>query len=199
MASTVLRVLGLKDMSGLLHLLKKNPEIRIYETANHSVFRSRHLKRMPNYVVSEYFEDRPKGTLVDGIRNENLECLTFSSGSFDILITSEVLEHVANLDKSLEEIQRVLKRGGVHVFSIPVDMKLPKTVERAIIANGETVFLLPPVFHGDTIRNEGILAFRDFGSDVLEYLRRDGLRYDEMRHHRSGKFITSTYYAQKDK
>ena len=168
-------------MSGLLHLLRKNPEIRIYETANYSVFRNRHLKRIPNYVVSEYFEDKPTGTLIDGILNENLECLTFPNSSFDIVITSEVLEHVANLENALQEIRRVLKPGGVHVFSIPVDMKLPKTVERTKIVEGKTIHLLPPVYHGDTIRNEGILAFRDFGADVLEYfgpgwisLRRDG-------------------------
>jgi SAM-dependent methyltransferase len=198
-AWTVLRLLGINNTSELFDILNNNPDIRIYETANHSVFRILELKNMPNYVVSEYFENKELGTYVDGILNENLECLTFPDDSFDILITSEVLEHIANLDKALEEIRRVLKPGGYHVFSIPVDMELTNTIERAIISEGKTLHLSPPVYHGDSIRNDGILAFRDFGADTLNYLGRDGLHYSEMAHHRSGKNITSTYYARKEK
>jgi 2-polyprenyl-3-methyl-5-hydroxy-6-metoxy-1,4-benzoquinol methylase len=169
----------------------------MYETANYNIFRAPPFANSPNYFVSEYFEDHPLGTRYRGIRNENIECLTFPDGYFDILITSEVLEHVADLDRTLEEIRRVLKPGGFHVFSIPVDLNLEKTVERAKIVSKKVVHLLPPEMHGDTIRSEGILAFRDFGKDVLEYLARDGFHYAETRHSRSGMLLTSVYHARR--
>lgn len=196
-AQTVLKVLGLGDTTDLQRTLVGNPDFRIYETANYNIFRAPQFANFPNYFVSEYFEDHPLETQYRGIRNENIECLTFPDRYFDILITSEVLEHVADLDRALEEIRRVLKPGGFHVFSIPVDLSLEKTVERAKIVAKKVVHLLPPEMHGDTIRSEGILAFRDFGKDVLAYLARDGFHYEEMRHSRSGMLLTAVYHARR--
>lgn len=196
-ARTVLNVLDLGDTSDLLRTLAGNPQFRIFETSNYNIFREPQFSNFPNYFVSEYFEDQPLGTLYGGIRNENIECLTFPDGYFDILVTSEVLEHVADLDRALEEIRRVLKPGGFHVFSIPVDLNLEKTVERAKIVDRMVVHLLPPEMHGDTIRSEGILAFRDFGKDILEYLARDGFHYGERKHSRSGMLLTAVYHARK--
>ncbi len=148
-------------------------------------------------MVSEYFDDHPPGTCVNGIRNENLECLTYSDNSFNILINSDVLEHVSDLNKALSEIKRVLKPGGFHVFTLPVDYELPKTIERARIHDKKIEYLMAPVMHGDTIRGSGILAFRDFGKNVLEYISRDGLECKELKYFRDNAFITSVYYAQK--
>jgi hypothetical protein len=56
---------------------------------------------------------------------------------------------------------------------------------------------MAPVMHGDTIRGEGILVFRDFGQDVLGYMSRAGLQCNEFRYFIGNEFITSVYYAQK--
>ena len=152
---------------------------------------------MANYVVSEYFDDRSCGTYVNGIRNENLEQLTFQDNSFDVLINSDVLEHVSDLNKALSEIKRVLKPGGFHIFTLPVDYELPKTTERAIVVDGKIKHIMKPVMHGDTIRGSGILAFRDFGKNVLQYMSRDGLECKELKYFKGNEFITSVYYAQK--
>ncbi len=47
------------------------------------------------------------------------ERLPFPAATFDVVICSEVLEHVDDLDTSLDEIYRVLRFGGVLIFSTP--------------------------------------------------------------------------------
>ena len=103
---------------------------------------------------------------------------------------------MSDLDKAMEEIKRVLKPGGYHVFTVPVDYKLGHTIERAKIVDGRIEHMMPQVMHGDSIR-DGILAFRDFGADVLTYMSRCDMNCREVRYTLNNKYITSVYYAQK--
>ena len=59
------------------------------------------------------------GSIVDGFRSEDLTRLTYSDASFDLVLTSETLEHVPDLEAALREIRRVLVPGGRHIFTIP--------------------------------------------------------------------------------
>lgn len=45
--------------------------------------------------------------------------LTFESATFDTVTTIEVLEHVADLERTLVNISRVLKIGGLHFLTSP--------------------------------------------------------------------------------
>ena len=45
--------------------------------------------------------------------------LSFPDESFDVIICSEVLEHVVMADLALNELTRLLKRGGIMAISIP--------------------------------------------------------------------------------
>jgi len=45
--------------------------------------------------------------------------LPFADASFDHIVSFEVLEHVFNLEEVLAELMRVLKPGGMLLFSIP--------------------------------------------------------------------------------
>ncbi len=47
------------------------------------------------------------------------EKLPFENSYFDEIYSIEVLEHVINLKKTLEEIDRVLKRKGKLIFTFP--------------------------------------------------------------------------------
>ncbi len=49
----------------------------------------------------------------DGLR------LPFADASFDVIICSEVLEHIVHYEKMLAEIQRVSKPGGLLAVSVP--------------------------------------------------------------------------------
>jgi hypothetical protein len=59
------------------------------------------------------------------------------------------------------------------IFTVPMHSG-PQTVERARIRGDTIEYLLKPVYHDDPLRAEGILAFRDYGRDVLERLREVG-------------------------
>ena len=51
----------------------------------------------------------------------------FPSGSFDTIIMNHVLEHVENPDKALQELSRVLRKGGYAILQTPYSEKLDKT------------------------------------------------------------------------
>ncbi len=51
---------------------------------------------------------------------QDLEYLTWSSGMFDIVICSDVLEHVRLYVRALAELARVLKPGGIMLLTMPL-------------------------------------------------------------------------------
>jgi len=51
-------------------------------------------------------------------------CVPASDGSFDVIITSEVLEHVNDLDMFASEVARLLRPGGVSIHSFPAKWRL---------------------------------------------------------------------------
>ena len=59
------------------------------------------------------------------------------------------------------------------LFTIPMHSGT-RTVERAREREGVIEHLLAPVHHTDPLRPEGILAFRDYGRDILDRLRGAG-------------------------
>lgn len=50
---------------------------------------------------------------------EDLEKLHYLDESFDIIICTEVIEHVQNYKKVINELKRVLKSGGILIISFP--------------------------------------------------------------------------------
>jgi SAM-dependent methyltransferase len=196
-ARTLLRLLGMHRTRALFEKLSTQPEFSIYETATHNVFRNADMLALKNYVSSEYFNQAKPGEFVNGVMNQTLEGLTFADESFDVVLTSEVLEHVVDLDRALAEIRRVLKPGGLHVFTVPNDPQLLHSAERARFVQGKIVHMKPPVFHGDSLREEGILAFRDFGSNATAYLSRPGLICEEIPCRESDELVSSVFVARK--
>ena len=47
--------------------------------------------------------------------------LTFPDESFDAVVALHVLDDVADQPRALAELHRVLRRGGVAVFQVPID------------------------------------------------------------------------------
>lgn len=141
-----------------------------------------HLRRRARSVaVSEYFADVPCGHSRGGIRCEDMQRLTYADSSFDLVTHTEVLEHVPDDARALAELHRVLRPGGRMLFSVPLHGG-GATVERARLVDGAIVHLLPPAYHADPLRHEtGILAFRDYGADLLDRLR--GAGFAEARLH----------------
>jgi len=49
----------------------------------------------------------------------NNDQFPFTGNSFDIVVSLAVIEHIKNIDNFLNEINRILKKGGFIFFSIP--------------------------------------------------------------------------------
>jgi len=134
-------------------------------------------RRYAGVVGSEFLGDLLPAGACDprGVRNESMTALTFDDGSFDIVLSFEVLEHVPDYPAALAEVLRVLRPSGWLLFTAPFRLDSPATIVRASIdANGKVTHLLEPEYHGDPIANEGILCFQHFGWDLLDLMRRMG-------------------------
>lgn len=64
---------------------------------------------------------RKQKRLVDYVVRHDLSDTTLPDKTFDIVIMSETLEHLANLDEVLREVRRILKDDGVFLITVPYD------------------------------------------------------------------------------
>jgi len=55
--------------------------------------------------------------------------LPFEDESYDVILCNHVLEHIPNDTKAMQELFRVLKKGGWGIFQIPQDLKREQTFE----------------------------------------------------------------------
>lgn len=131
--------------------------------------------RLGKLARTEYMPQHPAGTSIDGVRNEDVQTMTFPGGQFDLCTSTEVFEHVADDAAGFREIARVLKPGGRCLFTVPfTDADI--TRERARIdADGHVVHLAEPEYHADPYTGSGkVLAFRNYGRDITARLTANG-------------------------
>jgi SAM-dependent methyltransferase len=123
------------------------------------------------YVASQYYADREPGSIVDGVRCENLEALSFADASIDLHVTQDVMEHVFDPAQVFREIARTLKPGGAHVFTVPIVNKHAASKRRARLEAGGTITHLDtPVYHGNPVSEEGSLVTVDWGYDICRHI-----------------------------
>ena len=96
--------------------------------------------------------------------------LPFQDNSFDVIFCNHVLEHIPNDTKAMQELFRVLKKGGFGIFQIPQDISREKTFEDASIT--------------DKIERTKIFGQYDhvrvYGRDYFNKLRSVGFTVDEI-------------------
>ena len=128
-------------------------------------------KNCKNYVASHYFPERPLGVSVKGFRNEDLENQTFANETFDLVITQDVMEHIFNPAKAFTEIARTLKKGGAHVFTVPLVNKNSASEKWAELTDDGTVrFLKSPDYHGNPIDEKGSPVAMHWGYDICDFI-----------------------------
>ncbi len=149
------------------------------------------LRNLPKLKASDYNPGGWKRRLqyyFSGIGFQDITALTYESGMFDMVIHSEVLEHVYDVDKALSECKRVLKPDGVCLFTVPI-LLFRKTKKRAEIRNGKTYNILLPSYHGTTDVSD-YLVYWEFGKDFMANYSIDIFKNDK---------LSSTYVFKMEK
>lgn len=148
------------------------PKLRKKKILNTASVGSVHekLKDLPNYVCSDYFDDVPSGTYRNGVLCADLRNLPFKNHSLDLIISEDIFEHIDGIEKAFQEIERVLKIGGKHIFTIPIcesrnSIKMPESIR---------------VNHMDYLRPQGIKVTYDYGKDICELIDKIGNTKTEM-------------------
>ncbi|MEJ8571579.1 class I SAM-dependent methyltransferase [Microbaculum marinum] len=146
----------------------------VFEPGQAGPFRP-YLRQAPVYKSSLFDPRMRSGDLVNGIECQDLTATSFGPETFDLVVTSDIMEHVRRPDAAWTELHRILKPGGYHVFSIPVTAKMAeKCVSRVDTSGDEDRLLMPAVYHGDG--SGGLsLVYTDFGADLLDILDGYGL------------------------
>ena len=118
------------------------------------------LADLPNYVRGDYPE-------VD------MHQLPFKEATFDIVLHSDTLEHVAHPVRALEECRRILAPKGRLCFTIPIIVgRLSRSREG-----------LPPSYHGNpSVSEQDLLVRTEFGADAWCYVMRAGFTHLTINH-----------------
>jgi len=126
-------------------------------------------------TCSEYYEGVKPGEYKNGVLCQDVQMLTFPDNSFDICTSTEVFEHVPDDLAGFSQVMRVLRPGGLFLFTVPL-FPSPTTIERARLHEGRKIeHLLSPQYHRDPVRGyKRILVYRDYGRDIVQRLENLG-------------------------
>ncbi len=143
---------------------------RIYTTEHVTAMREHLSEQFPELRSSEFLGDHAPGTIVDGIRHEDLHNLSFADGSFDVVLCLDVLEHVNDPLLCLQEITRVLGPRGIAIVTFPFFVDRTVSVRRAEIVDGAIAHILPAEYHGNPLGG-GSLVFSELSWDFLRRMQ----------------------------
>jgi SAM-dependent methyltransferase len=169
-------------------LLNKNPafssiksfveenNISVYNTESRGAVHDV-LRKMKNYTSSEYFGiEHASGDYVDGVLHQDLQNVSFDDSRFDVVLSTEVFEHIPDAYKAFKEVHRILKHGGRHIFTVPFDARSFKDSVKAVLEPSGTIqYLAEPEYHPDVVRpGKGILVYRIFSLEMMVKLNEIG-------------------------
>ncbi len=151
-------------------------DARVYVTEQVTPMYQYLSRQFPNLTGSEYMgPDIPGGKVCEGgVIHEDLTALSFADETIDCVISNDVFEHVADIDRALTEIYRVLKTDGMVYATFPMNFHQEHTVKRAELADGTIRYKQEPVYHGNPVSEEGSLVFYDYGMDFLSLVKKAG-------------------------
>jgi len=155
--------------------LTRYPDMVIYNTETGGAL-ARELSRMENYHASEYFGPEYKsGDSVKGKMHQDLMALSFENDSIDIVLSSDVFEHIPYPYKAHAEVYRVLRSKGRHIFTVPFyKTRFLDEHRTRIDADGNITHTLPALHHGDPVRSEGALVHNIFALEMLVNMAKIG-------------------------
>lgn len=173
-----LRTLEIQD------ILSKYPSIferkRVLEIGSGTGIQANEIKKKSPEIISlEVEETNYREHLPSQIIFYNGHDIPFPDDSFDVIYSSNVLEHIAHRDEFQQEIMRVLKSGGYAVHVMPTHWwKMRDLLQSIIVLPNEIAHVIYRFIRGK--KNHNPLNFMEF---IL------GKRHGEF-----GNTITETYH-----
>jgi SAM-dependent methyltransferase len=155
--------------------LKLSPDFVVYNTESTRAVHDL-LSGHPQYICSEYFgPDIPGGPHVGKTRHEDLQRLSLADNSVDVMLSSDVFEHIPRPYDAHREVFRVLRRGGCHIFTVPFLTGSALDVVLASEQDGKVTYHKEKIFHGDPMKpGEGVLVWTLPGLQMLGELAKIG-------------------------
>ena len=145
-----------------------------------TLFYQRLAERVPNLTGSEYLNPALKSGEARLIGNVNvmhqdLHNTSFKDDSFDLVVHSDVLEHVADYRKALSESFRIISPGGATIFTMPfLHDRYEHEIRATLSVNGVITHHLPAAYHGNPLDPAGSFVYQTFGWQLLDDLRAAG-------------------------
>jgi SAM-dependent methyltransferase len=165
-ARTIRALPGLRD-SGIV----------VYNTESQGALHDQ-LRMMPGYASSEYLgSQHAPGEIVDGVTHQDLGRLSFADDSIDLVLSSDVFEHLPDPYAAHAEVRRVLRPGGRHVFTVPFHYHQHAFLDDVRARSGsesEPELVSEPIYHRDPVRPQGALVYTIFGLEMLVRLAEIG-------------------------
>ena len=131
------------------------------------------LRRAIRYISSEYFPGKnvDSGDMVlNGnatfVRHEDLMSPSFPPDSLNLVISTEVFEQGLFPYLAHQQVLKILKPGGVHVFTVPFSEQSHDIIYAKLDETGIS-FVGTPMMHEDPLRPEGIPVFTVFGYELI--------------------------------
>jgi SAM-dependent methyltransferase len=143
--------------------------VRIYSAERVGPIHDRLQAAVPGYEFGEFFPGHRSGDVVDGVQHQDLTGTSFADGTFDLVLTSDVFEHIPEPYVAHREIHRILKPGGRHLFTVPAVLNWPMDWQRALATPAGVERLADPEWHGTELDQN--LVYTMFGLESLVELR----------------------------
>jgi hypothetical protein len=150
-------------------------QVRIYGAEALSSWALEMRHRYPRYLGSQFLPEPDAAKKLFPIQHQDLQALTYPSDSFDIVVSIEVLEHVAQLRSALSEMARVLRSGGLMLSTFPFRWDAAETLQKAREVGDRTEHLVPePEYHPAPLEPKGSLVYQIPGWDIIGLARSCG-------------------------
>ncbi|AMM51865.1 hypothetical protein TH61_12715 [Rufibacter sp. DG15C] len=158
-----------QETSSLEYLLQKHYlDKRILLLESHSPFASIFKHYCNKYNIELYATEylsftASSGEIINETLHVDIQNTHFPEEYFDLIVHTDVFEHVPDALLGEKEVARILKVGGAVIFTVPFDHDGSEDSLYAELKNNEILYYKPPVYHEDPVSESGkCLVFRIF-------------------------------------
>jgi O-antigen biosynthesis protein len=157
-------IYGFQQCFGLSSPLSKLTQDKHFTVLDTSGTRGHpgYFEKLYDYYNIWYEPDILKSGKYDKRKYGNLEKLTFPDNYFDVILSSDVFEHIRLDLDAFTEVYRTLKPGGCLILQVPFAGVDNNTIELVRVEGDKDIFLAPPQYHA-----ANTLVYRIFGGKEL--------------------------------